>query len=277
MRQSPILAAAALLGLLALAYSNHFTNNFYFDDSHVIVNNASIRDIRNVPSFFTDATTFSSLPANQSYRPMVTTLDAVDYWMAGGLDSVYFHGSIFAGYVLQLALLVAFFRRLLDQVRPRRRNVWIALGATGFYGVHAANADTINYISARSDSFSTLCIIAGLVLYQVAVTRRYHVYLVPAVIGIFTKQSGAMFAPLLLLYVALFEERLWLPGDPDTFTIDRLRRAAWKAAPAFAVCFGLAVFNQVYLTPSTTVSSSALRRRASASSPVRMPQKTKSG
>ena len=102
-----------------------------------------------------------------------------------------------------------FFRRLLDHVSPRRRNLWIALAATGFYGLHPANAETINYVSARSDSFSTLCIIAGLVLYQGASTRRYHLYLVPAVVGVLTKQPGAMFAPLLLLYIAMFEERLW--------------------------------------------------------------------
>ena len=260
-RVGPILAAAGLLGLLALAYSNHFTNGFYFDDAHVISNNASIRDIRNVPSFFTDATTFSSLPANRAYRPIVTTLDAIDYWLAGGLDPVYFHASIFAAYVLQLALMVVFFRRLLDQVRPRRRNVWIALGATGLYGLHAANAETINYVSARSDSFSTLCIIAGLVLYQVGVTRRYHVYLVPAVLGILTKQTGAMFAPLLLLYIALFEERVWLPGDRASFAVDRLGRAAWKAAPTFVLCAGLVAFNQHYMTPSTTVSLDASASR----------------
>ena len=134
-------------------------------------------------------------------------------------------------------------------------------GATGFYGLHAANAETINYISARSDSFSTLCIIAGLVLYQVAVTRRYHVYLAPVVIGVLTKQSGAMFAPLLLLYIALFEERVGLPDDRATFAVDRLKRAAWRAAPAFVVCFGLVAFNQIFMTPSTTDSLNAAVNR----------------
>ena len=150
-----------------------------------------------------------------------------------------------------------FFRRLLDHVSPRRRNLWIALAATGFYGLHPANAETINYVSARSDSFSTLCIIAGLVLYQGASTRRYHLYLVPAVVGVLTKQPGAMFAPLLLLYIAMFEERLWLPGDQAGRWVSRLRSAAWKATPAFVVCFGLVAFNQLYLTPSTTVSLNA--------------------
>ena len=32
------------------------------------------------PEFFKDATTFSSLPANRAHRPMVTTLNAFDYY-----------------------------------------------------------------------------------------------------------------------------------------------------------------------------------------------------
>jgi len=65
-----------LLAILA-AYANHFHNSFHFDDKHTIVNNASIRELRNIPLFFRDATTFSSLPSNQSYRPLVSTLVAI--------------------------------------------------------------------------------------------------------------------------------------------------------------------------------------------------------
>ena len=66
------------IGLLALilvvTYANHFQNSFHFDDAHTIVNNAAIRSLENIPRFFTDARTFSSLPSNQSYRPSVSTL-----------------------------------------------------------------------------------------------------------------------------------------------------------------------------------------------------------
>jgi hypothetical protein len=64
-------AAAAGLLLLAVvaAYSNHFSNPFELDDIHTIVRNESIRDLRNIPRFFADASTFSTLPANQTYRP----------------------------------------------------------------------------------------------------------------------------------------------------------------------------------------------------------------
>src|SRR5688500_13367562 len=68
-----------IFALLLYAYSNHFHNPFHFDDDHTIVANQYIRDIGNIPKFFTDASTTSSLPANQAYRPGLTTLNAIDY------------------------------------------------------------------------------------------------------------------------------------------------------------------------------------------------------
>ena len=60
--------ACFFFAVFLLVYANHFDNGFYFDDSHTIVENHYIREIRNIPLFFTDPTTFSVLPANQSYR-----------------------------------------------------------------------------------------------------------------------------------------------------------------------------------------------------------------
>src|SRR5438045_9040835 len=88
--------AAGLLALVLLAtYSNHFQNSFHFDDAHTIVNNAAIRDLKNIPLFFRDARTFSSLPSNQSYRPLVSTLIAIDYRL-GGLNTFPYYMSIFS-------------------------------------------------------------------------------------------------------------------------------------------------------------------------------------
>src|SRR5216683_591813 len=85
MRERALASLGGALVLLALlaGYANHFHNSFHFDDAHTIVNNASIRELRNIPMFFRDATTFSSLPSNQSYRPLVSTLLAIDYRLGG--------------------------------------------------------------------------------------------------------------------------------------------------------------------------------------------------
>src|ERR1700741_2243687 len=87
------LGCAVLLSGLLATYANHFHNSFHFDDAHTIENNASIRELRNIPQFFRDATTFSSLPSNQSYRPLVSTLLAIDYRLGGGLQPFWFHVS----------------------------------------------------------------------------------------------------------------------------------------------------------------------------------------
>src|SRR5436190_5154923 len=105
------LGGAVLLITLLTAYANHFHNSFHFDDAHTVENNASIRELRNIPLFFSDAATFSSLPSNQSYRPLVSTLLAVDYGL-GGLQPFWFHFSILALFVALTLLLASVIHRL---------------------------------------------------------------------------------------------------------------------------------------------------------------------
>src|SRR2546423_5541028 len=146
--------AAGLLALILLAaYSNHFQNSFHFDDAHTIVNNAAIQSLKNVPRFFTDARTFSSLPSNQSYRPLVSTLLAIDYRI-GGLNPLAYHLSIFALFVALTLLLAFVIYRLIH-------NVWIAIVAAALYGLHPANADTVNYVIASAEIISTLGVVAS--------------------------------------------------------------------------------------------------------------------
>src|SRR5262249_1855669 len=156
---------------------NHFQNSFHFDDAHTIVNNAAIRELRNIPLFFTDARTFSSLPSNQSYRPLVSTLFAIDFKL-GGQNPFWFHLSIFTLF-LALVLLIAFVvYQLID-------NLWIAFAAAALYGLHPANADTVNYIIASADVISTLGIVASFAIYVAFPDlRRYYIYVLPAAIAI---------------------------------------------------------------------------------------------
>src|SRR6266849_6789377 len=153
-------AGVLFLGLLAV-YSDHFHNSFHFDDAHTIETNAAIRELRNIPLFFRDATTFSALPSNQSYRPLVSTLLALDYKFGGGVQPFWFHLSIFALYVALTLLLAFVIYRVLEIVAPSSPNLWIALAAAAWYGLHPANADTVNYIISSSEIISTLGVIAS--------------------------------------------------------------------------------------------------------------------
>src|SRR5260370_321464 len=112
--------SALLLGAIVAAYANHFHNSFHFDDAHTIVNNAAIRELRNIPLFFRDATTFSSLPSNQSYRPLVSTLLAIAYSLGHGLRRFCFHLSIFTLSVSLVLLLAFVIAREEGKVKPER-------------------------------------------------------------------------------------------------------------------------------------------------------------
>src|SRR5437763_8195017 len=200
--------AAGLLALILLAaYSNHFQNSFHFDDAHTIVNNAAIRDLRNIPVFFRDARTFSSLPSNQSYRPLVSTLLAIDYAL-GGLNPLTYHLSIFALFLALVLLLALVIYRLAD-------NVWIALVAAALYGVHPATADTVNYVIASAEIISTLGIVGSFAVYfAFPNSRRYFLFVLPAAIAILAKPPAAIFPVLFAAYLILFSKsspkRRWL-------------------------------------------------------------------
>src|SRR5438105_9775899 len=122
------LGGALLLIALVAAYANHFHNSFHFDDAHTIETNAAIRELRNIPLFFRDATTFSSLPSNQSYRPLVSTLLAIDYRL-GGMQPFWFHLSIFVLFVALVLLLAFVIDHLLDCATISARNRWIPAAA----------------------------------------------------------------------------------------------------------------------------------------------------
>jgi tetratricopeptide (TPR) repeat protein len=193
--------------LLGLAYCRHFNSDFHFDDSHCITNNAYVRDLRNIPLFFKTATTFSSLPLNQTYRPMLTTMFAIAYKMGGG-STVPFHIFIFLFYLLQGILMYLLVIKIFDVSFPNELNKYFALFTTAWYMLNTANAETISYISASSDSISTFWVIAGLVAYiYLPVWRKYFLYLIPVIIGVLFKQSALVFPGLLAAYVFLFEKQ----------------------------------------------------------------------
>lgn len=237
---------AALLGAAVVvgAYSNHFHNGFHFDDNHVIEENLFIRSLSNVGSFFTDASTFSAVPANQTYRPLLTLSYALDYRLAGGLNPVVFHVTQLLLHLLVGAGMVLLGLRIMDRADPRPENRSLAWFAGVFFCVHTANTEAVNYLSSRSDVLSTLGIVASFVSYlYLPRSRRFHLYLLPMVLGALAKPPAVMFAPLLLVYILLFEEELPLPDVLKAESGAKVWGALLRAAPALLL--GVAAFSFV--------------------------------
>jgi tetratricopeptide (TPR) repeat protein len=239
-----------LMGLIFLGvfltYSNHFHNSFHFDDSHTIQNNTWIRDLKNIPRFFKDGTTFSSLPTNQSYRPLVTTTLAIDYALGGKLDPFWFHISTFILFLVQGIFMYLFFRVIFDIAYPLKSNYLSALFAMAWYLIHPANAETINYIISRSDTLSTLFVVIAFAMYaKSAFCRTTFLYLIPVLIGALAKPTAVMFGPLLFVYILFFEEDAGLEGLLSVFF-----RVLKKASPAL-ICSVLLYFFLKKMDPPT--------------------------
>ena len=240
-KRHTIWLAAALLAI-CLAYANHFNNAFHFDDFHTIVDNPAIRSLRNVPRFFHDATSFSVLPANRTYRPIVSASLALDYALGRGYVPFWFHLSTFLLFLGEVLLLDGLYRLLLDRTRPSPANAWIALFGAAWFGLHPAMAETVNYVIQRGDLYCALGSVGALLLYARAPRlRRTGLYLLPFALALLSKPPAAVFPVLLLLYVFFFEEA-------DAAPLHRLRRGLVAMLPSVAVA-GALLWLQVAMTP----------------------------
>jgi protein O-mannosyl-transferase len=201
------------LALAALgAYSNHFQNGFHFDDIHTILDNVYIEHLQHVPRFFTDATLFSSRPEGRTWRPMVSTSLALDFWLGRGRSIFTFHLSTFLWFVVLLVLMFLLFRRLMDAVDPHPSNIWAAGLAAAVYGLHPACAETVNYIIQRGDVFDTVGV-AGSLLWFAArpQQRKYGLYMLPALAAYLSKAPALVYPFILWAYVWLFERKWGFP------------------------------------------------------------------
>jgi tetratricopeptide (TPR) repeat protein len=247
-----ILGAVLFVAVL-FTYSNHWHNSFHFDDAHTIQNNLYITKLEYIPCYFMNdvepcntraAKTFSSIPSHGSYRPVVTTSLAIDYWMGdkfakNGYDTFYYHLSMFTLFLIQGVLMFFFLKKIFESVSLTAPAAYLALFGTAFYMLHPALAETLNYIISRSDSISTAFLIAGFVMYQYwKGGRKFYLYLIPIVIGAMAKPTAIMFGPMLVMYHLLFEQKKAL--------LD-LKNFDWKTlllttVPAFALAIFVYVF-----------------------------------
>lgn len=198
-----------IIGIITLFYGNHFHNAFHFDDSHVIVDNPYVKNLDKAPQFFRDASTFSSLPQNQTYRPLLTLMFAIDYKLAKGLNPYWFHLDSFLWFILTVisVFLITnhFFKTSLFGKRVIQTLPFVA---AAWFGLHTANAETVNYISARSDIFSGLAVVSSLVLWiYLPKLRKFGLYLIPFIAGIFAKEQTIMFLPIFATYYWLFVQK----------------------------------------------------------------------
>ena len=203
-----ILAFIFFIGLI-ITYSNHFNNGFHFDDSHTIQTNVYITSLKNIPAFFYNPMMFSSMPSHWGIRPIITTSLAIDYWMGNGLNPFYFHLSTFIWYILMCVMLFFVYKKIYSNSINHIWTDYFAIFAVAWYAMHTANAETVNYIISRSDILSTFFVVASFSVYVFYPNlRKFGLFIIPAVLGVFCKETLIVLPVLLFFYYILFEKNL---------------------------------------------------------------------
>ncbi|RTE55120.1 tetratricopeptide repeat protein [Arenibacter aquaticus] len=237
-----ILLSVILVLTMLLAYSNHFSNGFQFDDNHTIENNKAIQNI-DISAFFKDPATFSTLPSNRSYRPYTTLENAIDYQLADGLHTEAFHIHIFIFFLFTCAVLCLFVKKLLDQLEFSKNNQFWGLLVAASFGLLCANAETVNYIIQRSEIVAGFYVLLGFVAFlSGGIWRKWHLYLIFPFIGFFAKEMALVFSPLLFLYFLIFEEEVNLLQFYRKEEFKKCIRSFAKVFPSFILTLAFLIF-----------------------------------
>lgn len=141
----------SVMVMLALAvYSNNYHHAYHLDSGHLILENSAVRSLKNIPLYFYDPSTLSTLRSNIDYRPVLQITYALNYCISG-YDTWSWH-------LLQILLhavcalgLYTFCVRLMAQFEYGRRTAaWTAFIAALLFTLHPTASGVVNYLSARS-------------------------------------------------------------------------------------------------------------------------------
>ncbi|MFH1190308.1 MAG: tetratricopeptide repeat protein [Candidatus Omnitrophota bacterium] len=232
--------AAFLLFILTIViYSNSLGGEFLYDDDYFIVKNIHIRNLENIPSFFTSpsAVAFADL-AQDVYRPLTTISYALDYRFR--------HLNTF-GYHLENVLLHAFNAVLcFILLRLIFGNSVIAFLASIFFACHPVQTEAVSWISGRSNVLFLFFYLGSFILYIRSVKtgkKKHYAYsLALFAASLFSKEMALSLPLLLLLYDIHFAPR-------ESFKRKALKLAPYFLLSAFFVAVRFLVISRVSQCP----------------------------
>jgi len=151
----PKIFSFCLLTILCfIAYANALPNSFHFDDIHGIVANPTVHNLKYLPAYFSDPSTFS-MSTKQDWRPVLQISYLLNYLLCGlnptlfRLFNLVVHiNTAFLIYLIVAEMAERFPPTLVDESRWSR--VATPLVPALLFAVHTANSEAVNYIWARS-------------------------------------------------------------------------------------------------------------------------------
>lgn len=199
------MVASGIFSLLltVLCFGASLTYPMVFDDHHSIAENHYIRDIGNIPAFFTRPEMFSNEPGRRMFRPIVSATYALNYAISGSnTDSYHLVSYIFHALNGFLVFL------LLEKIF---RSSSLAFFLSLIFVAHPVCVESVVYLSARSTVMASSFLFASLYFFlryaeKVIHSKAIIVSIIFFVCGLLCKENLIMLAPITLLWGKLLEK-----------------------------------------------------------------------
>ncbi len=224
-----------VVAAVVLVYLGSLDNSFHYDDGHSIQRNPHIRDLANLPRFFTDTSLFSENPEYAMYRPLVLTSHALNYAL-GGPDP--------SGYIaLNLAIHTAATALAFLVLLQLGGGLYGATLGALLFGFHPVHSEVINFVSARSESLAAGFMLLSFAAYmratqsggsRIAVSSKgYRALSVLAFgLGLLCKATAIALPALLIVYAWLRHPKGWNWRD-----LARVQLAYWAVTALYVATY----------------------------------------
>ena len=153
-----------LVALCFAVYSNNYRHAYQLDDGYTIATNPSVRSLSEIPRYFVDPSTYTTLREQADYRPVLQATYALNYWM-GGYDTRWWHFTQIVLHALVTLGIYALCRRILLMVGDTAPD-GIAFFAAAVFAVHPTASGVVNYLNARSSLLTAVFLLRALLSYM---------------------------------------------------------------------------------------------------------------
>jgi len=219
-----------IIALFSFAvFINTLGNDFVFDDESVVQNYPAIRDLSNIPRYFTAEEGFHKVIGNY-YRPVVYTTYTIDYAL-WGLNPTGFHLTNNLINLIASLFLLAILLRLFAKYKF---GTLASLISVMIFTAHPVHTEAVSWVSGRTDSLVTLFFFAAFYFYITysELEERKYLYLTYLfyVLSLLSKEMAVTFPVIIILFDFLWKKKSF--------------KELWESRNMYFVFIGLTV---VYL------------------------------
>ena len=232
-----LLVGGLLFLLLGIGvYYNTFDHEFHLDSIWGLKENHAVRDLSNIPSYFKDPFTLTSLRANADYRPILQITYALNYAISE-YNMWSWHLTQILLHVLNALFIVLLARKFLPYLIDNNNTKWqqaIPWIIGLLFLLHPTASGVVNYHWARSSLLTTTFALPCILLWTNG--RVYWAGLFFA-LAMFTKVEAISILGVLLLWDIFMMNQSMnsSKGSSSNFIIDVIKCLNYKTLKRFSV------------------------------------------